>query len=96
MVGRASGPAFDLGSQGRPPYLWISRGGLAAINLIQKMGRGRGWMCYTSTKILHFEVGNLKALLALEDGLVLRGRSFTGEGESAGEVVFNTAMTGYQ
>jgi carbamoyl-phosphate synthase small subunit len=38
----------------------------------------------------------LKALLALEDGLVLRGRSFTGEGEAAGEVVFNTAMTGYQ
>jgi carbamoyl-phosphate synthase small subunit len=47
-------------------------------------------------KILHFEVGNLKALLALEDGLVLKGRSFTGEGESTGEVVFNTAMTGYQ
>ena len=38
----------------------------------------------------------MKALLALEDGLVLKGRSFTGEGESAGEVVFNTAMTGYQ
>ncbi|MCX5894162.1 MAG: glutamine-hydrolyzing carbamoyl-phosphate synthase small subunit [Deltaproteobacteria bacterium] len=38
----------------------------------------------------------MKALLAWEDGLVLRGRSFTGEGESAGEVVFNTAMTGYQ
>jgi carbamoyl-phosphate synthase small subunit len=38
----------------------------------------------------------LKALLALEDGLVLKGRSFTGEGECAGEVVFNTAMTGYQ
>jgi carbamoyl-phosphate synthase small subunit len=38
----------------------------------------------------------LQALLALEDGLVLQGRSFTGEGESAGEVVFNTAMTGYQ
>jgi len=38
----------------------------------------------------------LKALLALEDGLVLKGRSFTGEGESSGEVVFNTAMTGYQ
>jgi len=34
--------------------------------------------------------------LALEDGLVLRGRSFTGPGECAGEVVFNTAMTGYQ
>jgi carbamoyl-phosphate synthase small subunit len=38
----------------------------------------------------------LKALLALEDGLVLWGRSFTGPGESSGEVVFNTAMTGYQ
>jgi len=38
----------------------------------------------------------LKALLALEDGLVLWGRSFTGGGESCGEVVFNTAMTGYQ
>ena len=38
----------------------------------------------------------MKALLALEDGLVLKGRSFTGPGESAGEVVFNTAMTGYQ
>ena len=38
----------------------------------------------------------MKALLALEDGLVLTGRSFTGPGEAAGEVVFNTAMTGYQ
>ncbi len=38
----------------------------------------------------------LRALLALEDGLVLKGRSFTGPGECAGEVVFNTAMTGYQ
>ena len=38
----------------------------------------------------------MKALLALEDGLTLWGRSFTGAGECAGEVVFNTAMTGYQ
>jgi carbamoyl-phosphate synthase small subunit len=38
----------------------------------------------------------LRALLALEDGLVLKGRSFTGPGECAGEVVFNTSMTGYQ
>ncbi|MFZ2089323.1 MAG: glutamine-hydrolyzing carbamoyl-phosphate synthase small subunit [Desulfobaccales bacterium] len=34
--------------------------------------------------------------MALEDGLVLRGRSFTGPGEAKGEVVFNTSMTGYQ
>ena len=38
----------------------------------------------------------MKALLALEDGLILWGRSFTGPGECSGEVVFNTAMTGYQ
>ncbi len=39
---------------------------------------------------------SMKALLALEDGLVLSGRSFTGSGEAVGEVVFNTSMTGYQ
>ncbi len=38
----------------------------------------------------------VKAMLALEDGLVLTGWSFTGPGEAAGEVVFNTSMTGYQ
>ena len=37
----------------------------------------------------------LQALLALEDGLILRGRSFTGPGEAQGEVVFNTSMIGY-
>ncbi len=37
-----------------------------------------------------------KALLALEDGTVFRGRSFTGDSEVTGEVVFNTSMAGYQ
>jgi carbamoyl-phosphate synthase small subunit len=37
-----------------------------------------------------------KAILALEDGTVFRGRSFTGDGEVTGEVVFNTSMAGYQ
>jgi len=36
------------------------------------------------------------ALLALEDGTVLHGESVGAGGEAAGEVVFNTAMTGYQ
>lgn len=36
------------------------------------------------------------ALLALEDGLVYRGKSIGAVGQSVGEVVFNTAMTGYQ
>ena len=38
----------------------------------------------------------MKALLALEDGKVFTGRSFTGSGETVGEVVFNTSMSGYQ
>ena len=37
-----------------------------------------------------------RALLALEDGRVFRGRSWAAEGESYGEMVFNTSMTGYQ
>jgi carbamoyl-phosphate synthase small subunit len=36
------------------------------------------------------------AYLALADGTVYRGRAFGAVGESLGEVVFNTAMTGYQ
>ena len=38
----------------------------------------------------------MKALLALEDGRTFPCRSFTGEGEVGGEVVFNTSMSGYQ
>ena len=38
----------------------------------------------------------MKAYLALEDGTVFEGRSFTGAGEASGEVIFNTGMTGYQ
>ena len=37
-----------------------------------------------------------KALLALEDGTVFHGKSIGADGQSVGEVVFNTAMTGYQ
>jgi carbamoyl-phosphate synthase small subunit len=36
------------------------------------------------------------ALLVLEDGSVFRGRSIGADGTTVGEVVFNTAMTGYQ
>jgi carbamoyl-phosphate synthase small subunit len=36
------------------------------------------------------------AILALEDGTVFEGRSFGARTESSGEVVFNTAITGYQ
>ncbi len=36
------------------------------------------------------------ALLALEDGRLFRGRAFGAAAEAEGELVFNTAMTGYQ
>jgi carbamoyl-phosphate synthase small subunit len=36
------------------------------------------------------------ALLVLEDGTTLHGTGFGAEGETFGEMVFNTAMTGYQ
>ena len=38
----------------------------------------------------------VKAILALEDGRIFRGKSFGAPGERTGEVVFNTSMTGYQ
>ena len=42
------------------------------------------------------EQNNKKALLVLTDGTVFEGWSFGAEGETIGEVVFNTSMTGYQ
>jgi len=37
----------------------------------------------------------LEAMLALEDGTLVRGRGFGREGIAEGELVFNTSMTGY-
>ncbi len=37
-----------------------------------------------------------KAILALEDGRTFTGSSFGADGESFGEMVFNTSMSGYQ
>jgi len=41
-------------------------------------------------------VSRVPAILVLKDGTVFRGISIGAEGLAAGEVVFNTAMTGYQ
>jgi carbamoyl-phosphate synthase small subunit len=38
----------------------------------------------------------LKGYIALEDGTVFEGKSFGSQGETVGEVVFNTSMFGYQ
>jgi carbamoyl-phosphate synthase small subunit len=39
---------------------------------------------------------SIPAILALQDGTVFHGTSIGAEGRTIGEVVFNTAMTGYQ
>ena len=41
-------------------------------------------------------IAPVPAILALADGTLFRGTSIGAEGASAGEVVFNTAMTGYE
>jgi carbamoyl-phosphate synthase small subunit len=41
-------------------------------------------------------MGVMKGYLLLEDGTQFAGTSFGHEGSSGGEVIFNTAMTGYQ
>jgi carbamoyl-phosphate synthase small subunit len=38
----------------------------------------------------------MRAILALEDGYTFAGRAFGAVGETVGEVVFNTSMSGYQ
>ena len=38
----------------------------------------------------------MEAILALENGQIFRGKAAGASGETGGEVVFNTAMTGYQ
>ncbi|HJV35644.1 glutamine-hydrolyzing carbamoyl-phosphate synthase small subunit [Geomonas sp.] len=38
----------------------------------------------------------MKAVLALADGRIFTGKAFGATGETTGEVVFNTAMSGYQ
>ena len=48
--------------------------------------------------LLHLKGGPMPipALLALEDGSVFHGHAVGATGDTVGEVVFNTAMTGYQ
>ena len=42
------------------------------------------------------DINKKKALLVLADGTVFEGYNFGAEGETIGEVVFNTSMAGYQ
>jgi carbamoyl-phosphate synthase small subunit len=49
-------------------------------------------LCHYSTEVCL----SIPALLALEDGSIFRGLAIGSSGTSVGEVVFNTAMSGYQ
>src|SRR5262249_58387671 len=42
------------------------------------------------------QAGGRPAILVLEDGAAFRGTGFGADGETFGEMVFNTGMTGYQ
>ena len=42
------------------------------------------------------KIKNMTAILALADGTIFEGEQFGATGETLGEVVFNTSMTGYQ
>src|SRR5579885_2638139 len=43
-----------------------------------------------------YQVVSVTAVLALADGTIFRGQSIGAKGNTTGEVVFNTALTGYQ
>lgn len=54
-------------------------------------------MSHSPTRgLLKRHPGSSRAYLLLEDGRRFEGRGFGASGSSVGEVVFNTAMTGYQ
>ncbi|MEV6569150.1 carbamoyl-phosphate synthase domain-containing protein, partial [Streptomyces kronopolitis] len=50
----------------------------------------------TSTRGSTHGTGGLPAVLVLEDGRSFRGRAYGAVGETFGEAVFNTGMSGYQ
>lgn len=62
------------------------------------MWRGAGGEVYEVDTGYNFDIyfSHMHAVVMLEDGFYLEGKSFGAEGESFGEVVFNTSMTGYQ
>ena len=64
---------------------------IQSLNALDEQHRGLIWTNQgASTAAMDI------AKLALEDGTVFTGKAFGSRGESDGEVVFNTSMTGYQ
>ena len=67
----------------------------AIIRANNGTGRGRSRFHVISRRRI-VTLPSQPAVLALADGTVFRGRSIGAPGAAVGEVVFNTAMTGYQ
>lgn len=55
-----------------------------------------GWRTFTRAGVSTLVRFGEPAKLALEDGTVFEGSAIGARGETSGEVVFNTSMTGYQ
>src|SRR5579864_1030226 len=64
--------------------------------LIQSVFRGRLNLDHARCWPSIAGVFLMKAVLALEDGSIFRGRGFGARASACGEVCFNTSMTGYQ
>ena len=54
------------------------------------------WTLIKSAAMNAQDLRPVPALLVLEDGRAFRGRSFGAAGETFGEAVFATGMSGYQ
>lgn len=59
------------------------------------MNRDKSYRNFLMRKVLSPKGQKMKALLALEDGTLLRGEAFGARTTAFGEIVFNTNMTGY-
>ena len=71
-----------------------------AKDIILESGIGSD-LCPAFLRLVHLQCHEEEALskpaiLALEDGSIFKGTAIGADGESVGEVVFNTSMTGYQ
>lgn len=79
------GPAADP-----IPHITKERGGDVHLALLQRASDGAPLPNSLEVAL------TVPALLALEDGSIFRGVAIGAPGEAVGEVVFNTALTGYQ
>src|SRR5437667_407455 len=89
LIASASSPARKTGS----PLRWRNETSNTELNGAHRAKRSE---FSVGSVISVFNVREMQAILALENGTFYRGVAAGAEGEARGEVVFNTSMTGYQ